>query len=63
MKQRVLGCMSITGAYAAGSPDRADSIALIWRAVELGVTFFDQGLARPGRPTCLGSVAPGPGRQ
>ena len=36
-----LGCMSFTGAYADSSPDRADSIAVIRRAVELGVTFFD----------------------
>ncbi|MFZ1410596.1 MAG: aldo/keto reductase [Micropruina sp.] len=36
-----LGCMSLTGAYDVASPDRADSIALIRRAVELGVTFFD----------------------
>ncbi|WP_282006705.1 aldo/keto reductase [Propioniciclava sinopodophylli] len=36
-----LGCMSFTGAYADSPPDRADSIAVIRRAVELGVTFFD----------------------
>jgi len=36
-----LGCMSLTGAYDTASPDRADSIAVIRRAVELGVTFFD----------------------
>ena len=37
-----LGCMSLTGAYGnTGGPDRADSIALIRQAVELGVTFFD----------------------
>ena len=36
-----LGCMSFTGAYADASPDRADSIAVIRRAVELGVTLFD----------------------
>jgi aryl-alcohol dehydrogenase-like predicted oxidoreductase len=37
-----LGCMSLTGAYGAkGGPAREDSIALIRRAVELGVTFFD----------------------
>jgi aryl-alcohol dehydrogenase-like predicted oxidoreductase len=37
-----LGCMSLTGAYGnVGGPSRADSIALIRRAVELGVTFFD----------------------
>jgi aryl-alcohol dehydrogenase-like predicted oxidoreductase len=34
--------MSLTGAYgAAGGPSREDSIALIRRAVDLGVTFFD----------------------
>ena len=32
-----LGCMSLTGAYDTASPDRADSIAVIRRAVELGV--------------------------
>ena len=36
-----LGCMSFTGAYAESSPDRADAVAVIRRAVELGVTFFD----------------------
>ena len=37
-----LGCMSLTGAYGTtGGPARQDSIALIRRAVELGVTFFD----------------------
>lgn len=37
-----LGCMSLTGAYGnVGGPSRSDSIALIRRAVELGVTFFD----------------------
>lgn len=36
-----LGCMSFTGAYHDDSPERADSIAVIRRAVELGVTFFD----------------------
>lgn len=36
-----LGCMSLTGAYDVSSPDRTDSIAVIRRAVELGVTFFD----------------------
>ncbi len=37
-----LGCMSLTGAYGnTGGPDKADAIALIRRAVELGVTFFD----------------------
>jgi aryl-alcohol dehydrogenase-like predicted oxidoreductase len=37
-----LGCMSLTGAYGnTGGPAREDSIALIRRAVELGVTFFD----------------------
>ncbi|HTW07922.1 MAG TPA: aldo/keto reductase, partial [Acidimicrobiales bacterium] len=37
-----LGCMSLTGAYGnSGGPAREDSIALIRRAVELGVTFFD----------------------
>jgi aryl-alcohol dehydrogenase-like predicted oxidoreductase len=36
-----LGCMSFTGAYHDSPPDRADSIAVIRRAVELGVTFFD----------------------
>jgi aryl-alcohol dehydrogenase-like predicted oxidoreductase len=53
MKQRILGtglavseiglgCMSLTGAYGnTGGPAREDAIALIRRAVELGVTFFD----------------------
>jgi len=37
-----LGCMSLTGAYGnTGGPEREDSIALVRRAVELGVTFFD----------------------
>jgi aryl-alcohol dehydrogenase-like predicted oxidoreductase len=36
-----LGCMSFTGAYHDDSPDRADAIAVIRRAVEVGVTFFD----------------------
>src|SRR5688500_396890 len=37
-----LGCMSLTGAYGnAGGPAREDAIALIRRAAELGVTFFD----------------------
>ncbi|MFI5911792.1 aldo/keto reductase [Dactylosporangium sp. NPDC051541] len=36
------GCMSLTGAYGqSGGPARADAIALIRRAAELGVTFFD----------------------
>jgi aryl-alcohol dehydrogenase-like predicted oxidoreductase len=53
MKQRTLGtgltvseigygCMSLTGAYGqTGGPAREDAIALIRRAAELGVTFFD----------------------
>lgn len=37
-----LGCMSLTGAYGnTAGPDKADGIALIRRAVDLGVTFFD----------------------
>lgn len=37
-----LGCMSLTGAYGnSGGPALSESIALIRRAVELGVTFFD----------------------
>lgn len=36
-----LGCMSFTGAYADTSPERSDSIAVIRKAVELSVTFFD----------------------
>ena len=36
-----LGCMSMTGAYDVAAPDRADSIAVVRRAIELGVTFFD----------------------
>jgi aryl-alcohol dehydrogenase-like predicted oxidoreductase len=36
-----LGCMSMTGAYDVAAPDRADSIVVIRRAVELGVNFFD----------------------
>jgi aryl-alcohol dehydrogenase-like predicted oxidoreductase len=53
MKQRTLGtgltvseigfgCMSLTGAYGqSGGPAREDAIALIRRAADLGVTFFD----------------------
>lgn len=36
-----LGCMSFTGAYADRAPDRADSVTVIRRAVELGITLFD----------------------
>ena len=37
-----LGCMSLTGAYGnTGGPSRADAVALIRHAVDLGVTFFD----------------------
>src|SRR6201995_4264049 len=35
-----LGCMTMTGGYS-GTPDRKDMIALLQRAVDLGVTFFD----------------------
>ncbi|RIH85488.1 General stress protein 69 [Meiothermus luteus] len=35
-----LGCMTMTGGYSV-SPDRREMIALIRKAVELGVTFFD----------------------
>ena len=35
-----LGCMTMTGGYS-GMPDRQDMIALLHRAVDLGVTFFD----------------------
>jgi aryl-alcohol dehydrogenase-like predicted oxidoreductase len=35
-----LGCMTTTGGYS-GTPDRADMIALLRGAVDLGVTFFD----------------------
>jgi aryl-alcohol dehydrogenase-like predicted oxidoreductase len=36
------GCMSLTGAYGnTGGPPREDAIALIRRAADLGVTFFD----------------------
>jgi aryl-alcohol dehydrogenase-like predicted oxidoreductase len=53
MKQRTLGtgltvseigygCMSLTGAYGnTGGPAREDAIALIRRAADLGITFFD----------------------
>ena len=34
-----LGCMSLTPFY--GAPDRAEAVATLRRAVELGVTFFD----------------------
>jgi aryl-alcohol dehydrogenase-like predicted oxidoreductase len=34
-----LGCMGMSQFY--GVPDEAESIATIWRALELGVTFFD----------------------
>ncbi len=36
-----LGCMSFSGAYAAAPPDRADAVAVIREAVEVGYTFFD----------------------
>ena len=36
-----LGCMGITGAYDAAPRDRSEGIALIRRALELGVDFFD----------------------
>ncbi len=37
-----LGCMSLSGAYGnKGGPDRDESVALIRRAVDIGVTFFD----------------------
>ena len=36
-----LGCMSMTGAYDVASPDRADAIAVIRHAYELGIDFFD----------------------
>jgi aryl-alcohol dehydrogenase-like predicted oxidoreductase len=36
-----LGCMSFSGAYADSAPERSDAIAVIRRAVEVGVTFFD----------------------
>jgi aryl-alcohol dehydrogenase-like predicted oxidoreductase len=35
-----LGCMTMTGGYSV-TPDRKDMIALLRRAVDLGVTFFD----------------------
>src|SRR3954469_12832004 len=35
-----LGCMTMTGGYS-GAPDRRDILALLRRAVDLGVTFFD----------------------
>ena len=35
-----LGCMTMTSGYS-GTPDRKDMIALLARAVDLGVTFFD----------------------
>src|SRR3954449_12889601 len=35
-----LGCMTMTGGYS-GMPDRPDMLALLRRAVDLGVTFFD----------------------
>src|ERR1700674_1175747 len=34
-----LGCMGMSQSY--GTPDEAESIATIHRALELGVTFFD----------------------
>ena len=34
-----LGCMGMSWAY--GTPDEAESIATIHRAIELGVSFFD----------------------
>ena len=36
-----LGCMSLSGAYASELPDRSAAIAVVRRAVELGVTIFD----------------------
>jgi len=35
-----LGCMTMTGGYSV-SPDRHEMLALLRKAVELGVTFFD----------------------
>lgn len=35
-----LGCMTMTGGYSV-SPNRQEMIALLRKAVELGVTFFD----------------------
>jgi diketogulonate reductase-like aldo/keto reductase len=35
-----LGCMTMTGGYGV-HPDRGEMIALVRRAVERGVTFFD----------------------
>jgi len=36
-----LGCMSLSGAYAAELPDRSAAIAVVRRAVDLGITLFD----------------------
>lgn len=36
-----LGCMSLSGSYSTEPPDRAEAIAVVRRAVELGVTLFD----------------------
>jgi aryl-alcohol dehydrogenase-like predicted oxidoreductase len=36
-----LGCMSLSGSYSTEPPDRSDAIAVVRRAVELGVTLFD----------------------
>lgn len=36
-----LGCMGLTHAYSTGQPDRAAGIALVRRALDLGVTLID----------------------
>ena len=36
-----LGCMGLTHAYSTGRPDRAAGIALVRRALDLGVTLID----------------------
>ena len=36
-----LGCMGLTHAYSTGQPDRAAGIALVRRALDLGITLID----------------------
>jgi len=36
-----LGCMGLTHAYSTGQPDRAAGVALVRRALDLGVTLID----------------------